>query len=318
MSLCKQTFSVMLLPYLIHDDQFGFMKGRQITQNLSQLLTIIDYCKHNDIEAVITSVDFEKAFDTVSWSAMRRIFKSYNFSDKFITPIMACYEGFQVNVGNNGHFTENLQIYRGNKQGCLISALNFLLVIETVGAKLRQDPRIKPIEINGIKKLLSQYADDLWTATKFERISFNAQFDIFQRFQDFTGLVINYNKTEIMRIGSMVGANAEIYTKLPLIWSDGSIKVLGVLFYPDIVKTTKENFAAKFEKIQSISKVWSQRSLSLIGKIQIVNTLMVSQLLYIMQCLPSPGKIFYDQCNVAIREFIWDKRKSKVSLERLQ
>ena len=35
----------LVLPYLIHKNQVGFMKGRRISDNLSELLTVIDYCQ---------------------------------------------------------------------------------------------------------------------------------------------------------------------------------------------------------------------------------------------------------------------------------
>ena len=51
----------VVLPRLIHSDQVGFMKGRVISTNIGELLTVIDYCNENKIEAIITSVDYEKA-----------------------------------------------------------------------------------------------------------------------------------------------------------------------------------------------------------------------------------------------------------------
>ena len=84
-----------------------------------------------------------------------------------------CYKNFKVNIGNNGYFTEQLCIGRGNKQGCPLSSLTFLLIIEIISLKLKQDREIECITIEGVKKLLAQYADDLWTVTKFSRNSFN-------------------------------------------------------------------------------------------------------------------------------------------------
>ena len=178
----------MVLPYLIDKQQVGFMKGRVISTNLAELLTVIDYCSQNNVEAIITSINFRKSFDTVSWEAMQAIMRKFGFPQKSIDMTMLCYQDFYVNIGNNGHFSERFAIQRGNKQGCPLSALQFLLVVETVGLKQRQDPHIEPITINGIKKLLSQYADDLWTATKLSQQSFDGQLRIFDEFHKFTGV----------------------------------------------------------------------------------------------------------------------------------
>ena len=183
----------VVLPNIIHPDQVGFMRNRSIASNLTELMTIIEYCRKHQIDGVITAVDFEKAFDTISWTAMVKIMSKFGIGQKYIDMVMICYQGFQINISNNGHFTDRLQICRGNKQGCPLSALQFLLVIETIGLKLRQNKDIEHIKIEGhIEKLLSQYADDLWTATLFNDRSFTAQFQIFSDFREFTGLAINY------------------------------------------------------------------------------------------------------------------------------
>ena len=308
----------MVLTYLIDKQQVGFMKGRVISTNLAELLTVIDYCSQDNVEAIITSINFRKSFDTVSWEAMQAIMRKFGFPQKSIDMTMLCYRDFYVNIGNSGHFSERFAIQRGNKQGCPLSALQFLLVVETVGLKRRQDPHIEPITINGIKKLLSQYADDLWTATKLSQQSFDAQLQIFDEFHKFTGLAINYNKTEVMRIGASEGSNAKLYSKLPLIWSDGPIKVLGIHFVPTTQKTVDYNYKSKLEKIENIFKLWSYRSLSLVGKILVINTLAIAQMIYCLQCLPSPTKAILDKYDKLVRSYLWSGKKSKVSLKRLQ
>ena len=48
---------------LIHTDQSGFMKGRNIGHNIRFLLDIIEYTELNDIPGTILLIDIEKAFD---------------------------------------------------------------------------------------------------------------------------------------------------------------------------------------------------------------------------------------------------------------
>ena len=258
-----------VLPYLINKDQVGFMKGRNIAANLSELLTVIDYCNENQIEGIITSIDFQKAFDTVAWPAAVEIMKKFGFGQKFINMVFMCNRGFKVKIMNNGYLTDYLEICRGNKQGCPLSVLQFLLIVEIIALKIRQNKEIEHIMIGQTKKLLSQYADDLWTATKCTKQSFSALIKTFEDFKKFTGLAINYDKTEVMRIGSVATSNARIYTTYPIKWSDGPIKVLGVRFYNNSKDTLNQNYNDKFEKIENIFKVWGNRSLSLIGKIVI-------------------------------------------------
>ena len=141
---------------------------------------------------------------------------------------------------------------------------------------------------------------------------------IFAAFENFSGLHINYNKTKIMRLGLAAKTNARIYSKLPLIWSDGPVKILGMWIDPDIQTIIKLNHENALKKVEGIFKLWSQRSLSLIGKVLVVNTLAVPQFMYIMQCLPIISETILSNFQALVRKFIWSGCKPKVSLECLQ
>ena len=51
---------------LIHPDQSGFLKGRNVGSNIRFILDIIDYTDFNDIPGAILLLDIEKAFDSVN------------------------------------------------------------------------------------------------------------------------------------------------------------------------------------------------------------------------------------------------------------
>ena len=50
---------------LIHLDQSGFLKGRNIGNNVRLLLDLIDYADWNKISGAMVLLDIEKAFDSV-------------------------------------------------------------------------------------------------------------------------------------------------------------------------------------------------------------------------------------------------------------
>ena len=54
-----------VLQQIIHIDQTGFMKGRNIGCNIRTIIDLIDYCDANDIPGSIILLDIEKAFDSV-------------------------------------------------------------------------------------------------------------------------------------------------------------------------------------------------------------------------------------------------------------
>jgi len=62
-----------LIPFLVHADQTGFIKGRSIAENVVYAADIIQTCHKRKAPAIVLKLDFCKASDTVSWSALDAI-----------------------------------------------------------------------------------------------------------------------------------------------------------------------------------------------------------------------------------------------------
>ena len=59
-----------LLNDLIAQEQTGFMKGRNISENLRKLLDVMHIAEDQNIPLLLIQVDFEKAFDRVEYSSL--------------------------------------------------------------------------------------------------------------------------------------------------------------------------------------------------------------------------------------------------------
>lgn len=64
-----------ILPQLIQNDQTGFISQRQTHDNIRRSLHILNHIQHNKIEAFLISPDSEKAFDSMSWPFLHRVFR---------------------------------------------------------------------------------------------------------------------------------------------------------------------------------------------------------------------------------------------------
>lgn len=71
------------------------------------------------------------------------------------------------------------------------------------------------------------------------------------------------------------------------------------------------NFTEKIEKIKGILDNWSARRLTLLGKITIIKTLAVSQIVYILSSLPTPPDII-KKTNSILYDFLWDGKGDKI------
>jgi len=71
-----------------------------------------------------------------------------------------------------------------------------------------------------------------------------------------------------------------------------------------------------FEKFKSVLSVWKMRNLTLYGKVQVVRSLAMSQLLYVYSKIPVP-KTFTSKVEKEIVRFIWHGRKPKIKYRTL-
>ena len=71
------------------------------------------------------------------------------------------------------------------------------------------------------------------------------------------------------------------------------------------------SFSKKVDKLQSILNSWSARRLTLLGKITIIKSLALSQIVYLMSSLPSHQKILHE-INSILYDFLWDGKGDKI------
>ena len=71
-------------------------------------------------------------------------------------------------------------------------------------------------------------------------------------------------------------------------WARGKVYALGVLFSTSEINESNINFREKIEKMKKIMSSWSARNLTLVGKIAILKSLVVSQIVYLLSSSPSP------------------------------
>ena len=79
-----------------NQDQKGFMQNRRISSNIRKILDLMDYAEEYNLEAVITSVDFEKCFDKVKFEAIFGALQYFGYSPAFIQMVHMTYAGFSA------------------------------------------------------------------------------------------------------------------------------------------------------------------------------------------------------------------------------
>ena len=88
--------------------------------------------------------------------------ENLNFGEYLIELTFNLYINIYGCTLNYGYASEWFQLTRGSRRGCPYSPLIFILVIEILKTRLRPNPSIQGVQIEGINYLVAQYADDLW------------------------------------------------------------------------------------------------------------------------------------------------------------
>ena len=68
----------------IHDNQYGFIKGRTIQDCLAWAFEYLFQCKVSKRKVLILKIDIEKAFDTLDHDAIIHVLKAKGFPELFI------------------------------------------------------------------------------------------------------------------------------------------------------------------------------------------------------------------------------------------
>ena len=146
---------------VIHLDQIGFRGGQYIGQTLQLIQDIIEFTENEQKDAFLISLDIEKAFDSVEWEYLDEIAEAMGLSGYLYDWIKLARCNMNIKINNNGWVSKPITISRGLKQGDPLSPYLFLLPIEPLAQKIRDNKLIQGIEIEGEECKLSQYADDI-------------------------------------------------------------------------------------------------------------------------------------------------------------
>ena len=300
------------LPYLIDQDQTGFLKGRYIGQNIVTIFDIMHHSEVQNIPALMISIDFEKAFDKLEWPFMFKCLDFFGFPTYIKEWVKILYTDIKSSVTNNGWHSEYFDLGRGVRQGCPLSPYLFILCAEILAMQTRDNAKIEGIDIGNKNYKILQYADDTQLFTKFKAESINAILKTFGDFTKVSGLKINFDKSEVLRIGQIKNSNLKIKTDLELKWTNEPLKVLEILVSPNLNEIWDKNITPIIEKINSIIKIWGQRKLTLFGKTTVIKSLLESQLIYRLSVLPSPKIETLRNIDKILFDFLWDKKPHKI------
>ena len=92
-----------VLHKLIHEDKKGFMSGRFIGENIRLIYDILFETNQQEIPGLILSIDFQQAFNSVSWKLIHKTLDYFNFGPSFKRWIEIFQNGSESCILQNGY-----------------------------------------------------------------------------------------------------------------------------------------------------------------------------------------------------------------------
>ena len=105
-------------------------------------------------------IDFEKAFDSISWAFLYKALQFFGYSKEFIQWIELFNTDIKAYELQCGYLSSEISIERGCRQGDPIAAYLFLIGPEILSLLIKVNPHITGIKINNTEFKLTQFADD--------------------------------------------------------------------------------------------------------------------------------------------------------------
>jgi hypothetical protein len=181
------------------EEQLGFLHGRQILDVVGMKQECLHNIKDKKYKALILKLDLRKAYDMISWEFLRMILIKSGFGLATTRWIMSCVKSVSYVVLINGEPSQFFQRGKGLRQGCPLSPLIFILVMESLSILFQKEKEVGTltgIKISTITKILHLlFVDDVLILTKACLVEWTVIDGILKVFQKATGLHINEGKS---------------------------------------------------------------------------------------------------------------------------
>jgi retron-type reverse transcriptase len=150
---------------LIHKNQYGFIKERNIQNCLTWAFEYLYLCKKSRKELIILKLIFEKAFDRIEHKAIMNILHHKGFNSKWQLWMKMIMDSGTSSILLNGVPGKVFHCKRGVRQGDPLSPLLFVLAVDllqsVVNSALNEGVLTLPLPLRcGTAFPIVQYADD--------------------------------------------------------------------------------------------------------------------------------------------------------------
>ena len=231
----------------------------------------------------------------------------------FIAIFDVLYKDLKSDIILNGGTIDGYKILRGVKQGDALSCIIFIMCMEPLLRNILRNNEIVGIRSSKLNIDIPKaygYADDVNAIVKNDPKSIQATFSEYGKFSSSSGLILNADKTEMLRFRKLNNTKRTFKVKYmdkeySLSTTEG-IKINGILFFQDPKIREERNVDKVVNAMTKHLTNWSRRHLTLMGKILIAKAYGISQMVFLMQSIMLNDKSL-KRLNQILFKFLWNK-----------
>ena len=195
-----------VLTHLIDERQSAFVKDRQLQHGVLVANEVEEEARRSKRSCMVFKVDFEKAYDSVSWHFHFYMMRRMGFHERWISWIKGCITSASVSILVNGSPTSEFKPQRGLRQGNPLTPLLFDLVAEGLTSLMREATSKNFFQSflvgkNKVPVNILQYADDTIFFGEASMDNVKTVKAMLRCFEMAYGLRINFAKSQFGAIG---------------------------------------------------------------------------------------------------------------------
>uniref|UniRef100_G1KWC4 Reverse transcriptase domain-containing protein n=1 Tax=Anolis carolinensis TaxID=28377 RepID=G1KWC4_ANOCA len=287
--------------------------------NIRIILNAIEfYDKNPQKEIAFLFLDAEKAFDNVNWFCIIEILKEMDAGYYFISATKAIYSDQIAKIITNGQLSNSINIQKGTRQGCPLSPLLFILMLEILLEAIRKNSDLKGLRIKNHSYKTRAFADDIVCLIENPLEQFDPWWGTIANFGEVTGFRINREKTKILT-KNMTQENKEKLKKKSGIEIVKKIKYLGIEITASNAQLLKNNYEKRWREMKDKMNRWRSLKLSLMGKIATVKMKILPEALFLFQNIPIlRNQKILKTWQKDINNFLWEGKKARIAFKYLK
>eukprot|EP00253_Pinus_taeda_P002292 PITA_02292 len=331
-ALCNSLFKIItkviaerlkpILNLFITRDQHAFLKDRNIWDAVALTQESLFSLRTYNIKVAILKIDLKKSYDCVDGGLLRILLAKIGLRSKGNEWIMACVENVNFSIIINGIPSPFFKAERGLRQGCPLSPLLFILVMNTLSLHLNKAASELRYRLIKICKdfFLSHnlFMDDILIFAMLCKASWLCLYNILNKFQSASSICINKDKSKLYHnetdmelviwIASLIGIEA--------VSIGNGIKYLGFSLKP--IGNKKGDWSWLLDRFYKRISGWELRFLSLAGCFILVQAVLSQLAIYWAHLFSLPASIIKKMSTLAAN-FLWEGKsyQSKFHLVKM-